>query len=232
MDWQCDPGVPVLVPRRDDGGRRDKVWQTIRERVWRDANVIEGHHTDGPFNRSAAVNTAAREAGDWDVAVIADSDSLTIPNQVHAAVTLARASGRLVIAHSRWVNITLDEQNDFLGAGWISHDDNRMAYTFTVSSMLAVPRTVWDTINGMDEHFIGWGWEDRAFARAARVLTGDPLRIHGDVYHLAHDRPDEDTNRGSSPLFRNNRERGRLYSRIRTPEQMTELVADNRCSPQ
>lgn len=228
MDWQCDPGVPVLVPRRNDNGRRDRIWQTIRERVWRDANVVEGHHTEGPFNRSAALNTAARLAGDWDTAVIADSDSLTIPNQVHAAVTLARQTGRMVIAHSRWVNITLEEQDNFLGAGWITHDDQRMAYNFTVSSMLVVPRTVWDTVNGFNERHAGWGWEDRSFVRAVKILTGEPGRIHGDVYHLAHDRPAEDSDRDRSPLFHANKAIYREFLNTRTPQSMADLVARNR----
>jgi hypothetical protein len=35
-----------------------------------DYRVVEGEHTEGPFNRSAAINSAAKLAGNWDVADI------------------------------------------------------------------------------------------------------------------------------------------------------------------
>lgn len=230
--WQVDPGIPILVPRRADHGHRDALWVRLREHVWADANVIEGHHDDGtPFNRSAALNTAADIAGNWDMAVIADADSLVHPTQLHAAVHTAHTTGRVVIAHSRWINIDIDETDEFLNRGMLEHRDDRTFYEHTVSSMLVVPRRVWDATNGMDETFAGWGCEDRAWIRAARILTGDPIRIHGDVYHLAHDRPTEDTQRAQSPLFLANRARLREYQAVTTPEAMARLVATNRKAP-
>ena len=67
----------ILVPRRDDNGYRDELWAWTQgwwEREQSHMPIIEGYHTDGLFNRSAAINTAARIAGDWDVAVIIDAD--------------------------------------------------------------------------------------------------------------------------------------------------------------
>lgn len=228
--WQVDPGIPVLVPRRADHGHRDALWARIRDHVWADANVIEGHHDDDtPFNRSAALNTAADLAGNWDMAVIADADSLVHPTQLHAAVHAARTTGRVVIAHSRWVNVDLEEHDTFLNHGVLKHRDDRTFYEHTVSSMLVVPRPVWDAVNGFDAaHFRGWGVEDRAFMRAVKVISGDPVRLHGDVYHLAHDRPAEDTNRHQSETFLANRGRYREYIAAGTPEAMKELVAANR----
>ena len=50
---------------------RDALWVFCRP-WWHDRfpdwPIIEGHHVTGLFNRAAAVNAAARLAGDWDVA--------------------------------------------------------------------------------------------------------------------------------------------------------------------
>ena len=48
-----------LVPRREDNGHRDKLWEYCRTRwesYFPDIPIYEGHHDAGPFNRSAAVN--------------------------------------------------------------------------------------------------------------------------------------------------------------------------------
>jgi hypothetical protein len=66
-----------LVPRRNDNGPRDKLWAYCRARwetYFPDIPIFEGHHDDGPFNRSAAVNRAAKLAGEWDLGIVIDSD--------------------------------------------------------------------------------------------------------------------------------------------------------------
>lgn len=218
--------VPVLVPRRADGGRRDHIWKRILEDVWQPDgwHVVEGHH-DGPrpFNRSAALNTAAQLAGHWQLAVIADADSLVDPRQLAGAIDLAAKTGRLVIAHSEWVNVTLDETDHFLASRALRHDDDRTIYRFTVSSMLVVPRHVWDTVHGFDERFTGWGCEDQAFARCCRILTGEPERMYGPVFHLDHDRPRADVHRQHDSGYLANRALWRRYQAAKTPAQMRDV---------
>lgn len=223
-----DLGIPVLVPRRADHGRRDKVWAQLCERVWWGQTVVEGHHEGGLFNRSAALNTAAAAAAEWDLAVIADADSFVPDGQLAGAIALARRTGHMVIAHSRWVNVELDETRQILEHGWIEYRDHRQVLEFTVSSMLVVPRIVWDVVNGFDERFEGWGCEDRAFARACKVLDAPPLRIDGPVFHLAHERPVEDVKRRRSAAFLANERRWQQYLSARTQDAMQAMVAGNR----
>jgi hypothetical protein len=89
--------VAFLVPRRRDGGQRDRVWEYCRRR-WEtylpDVAVYEGHHDEGPFNRSAAVNRAAELAGDWRVGIVIDSDVLLSISQATAAIETARETDR------------------------------------------------------------------------------------------------------------------------------------------
>src|SRR5690606_5731293 len=100
-EYHEDP-VPILVPRRADGGHRDRVWDVLKEAHWGNLDgyrVVEGHHIEGPlFNRAAAINTAARIAGNWSVAVIVDGDVFIPREQVDKAVADARATGRVVAA--------------------------------------------------------------------------------------------------------------------------------------
>lgn len=217
--------VPVLVPWRTDHDRREAIWGTLRKRAWDGWTVIEGQSPDGPFNRSAALNDAARKAGAWDLAVIADADSFVSPGQLAGAITTARETGRLTFAFSLWVDVWPDEHDRLLDEGWLPWRDKRLILGHTVSSMLVVPRTVWDQVGGFDEHFAGWGCEDVAFARACKILTGDPERIYGTVWHLAHSEPVKgDPERSGSPEYRANRERWRLYRRATTPRQIRALL--------
>src|SRR5690606_17470396 len=139
--------VVVLVPRRSDGGRRDQVWAWLLDR-WNSEHptwpVIEGHHTDGPFNRSAAVNKAARiatEAYDPDVFVIADADSLVDARQLSNAVLTAAQSGQITFAfdHFRYLGRTMTEKIlDGYEGDWLKGVE--FTLTGTCSSMVVVPR--------------------------------------------------------------------------------------------
>lgn len=225
--------VPILVPRRRDDGPRDEIWDGIMREYWYDANLYEGYHeTDGPFNRSAAINTAADLAGDWDVAVIADADSvLADMGKLWGATALAMKTQQLVIPHSRWVNIDQDETEEFLETTKpiVRWKKTRTIYSLTLSSILVVPRSVWDTVNGFDERFVGWGWEDTAFMYAVDHMTPGHIRLEGDVYHLAHERPHADINRQLDPGFIANSNHFRnLYKRSTTAAQLRRVVTKNR----
>src|SRR4051812_30784029 len=78
-----------LVPRRSDGGRRDEIWAWVKAR-WEheqpDIPIYVGHHDEGKFNRSLAVNLAAQEAGEWDNAIISDADSFVGAQQIRDAI--------------------------------------------------------------------------------------------------------------------------------------------------
>lgn len=221
----------VLVPRREDHGRRDENWAALRH-LWaaRPFPLIEGHHDDGPFNISRARNTAAEAAGGWDVAVFADADSWVSDAQLACALRLAAEHDRMVVAHDRWVNVEPDEIQSWLAGDGLEWRDTRQTVTFGVSSVIVVPRPVFEAVNGFDERFVGWGLEDNAFARANRLIVGRPLRVLGDVYHLAHDRPAEDVKKTQSPTYLRNRQHYFEYKRALTRDAMLDLVAGNRCS--
>jgi hypothetical protein len=189
--------VVVLVPRRADGGRRDQIWEYVRSRwtaehpAWR---IVEGHHDEGLFNRSAAINAAAADAGDFDVAIIADSDSFVSAAQIDAAVARAVETGQMTLAYDRFTYLTHDMSNavmaGFDGNWWTGSE---WSMTGTCSSMVVVTRKLWDQVGGFDEGFVGWGAEDVGFSLAAQTFGSGLQRVPGDVWHLWHVTADRDS---------------------------------------
>lgn len=192
-DWTPAPDlrVVVVVPRRSDGGRRDELWGYVK-RWWGEHfpawPIIEGHHDDGPFNRSKAINDALRDR-EWDVVFITDGDSFVDdPRQVAEAVARAAGTGRISFAHNHFVGLK-QRPSDAILAGEATPrfpTDRWWDDRNTASSALAVPRSLWDRVGGFDERFVGWGGEDVAFSLACNVLGGGEERVRGKVWHLWH----------------------------------------------
>ena len=223
--------VVVLVPRRAGDARRDGVWGWCRAN-WRlhhpDWPIFEGHHNFGPFSVAAARNEAARRAGAWDVAVIADADVWVDPARVQAAVRRAAETGRVVWAFDRWCGLTLAGSTRLMATGEAREDDIAEVVPDSVAGVFAIPRAAWDRIGGYDERFRGWGFEDVAFAYAALLLVGGE-HLEGPVWHLWHKRSRERD--PHQPLYRANRKLGDRYRRAfvdRDPEAMDALLAEAR----
>jgi len=221
---------PVLVPRRRDFGRRDEIWAHLKETHWADFNIIEGVHEEtGPFNRSLAINRAADLAGDWEYAIIADADSTVTHRQIEQGLYVAQLTKSLVIPHSRWVNVDEDETEVYFEGKPLIWRKDRIKYNCTLSSVLIVPRWIWDAVNGFDERFVGWGWEDTAFMHAVDTMTSGHIRLEGDVLHFAHDRPVADTGRQLDHGYIANTNHYRSqYKRARSASELARVVARNR----
>jgi hypothetical protein len=185
--------IPVLVPWRPDGGRRDNLWRYVRRSFWSTLpgfRIVTGRSPDGPFNRSAAVNDAAALAGRWRVAVIADNDTWVPPAQLSAAVAMAQETGRLTAAFSRVVELSHDYTDRLLDGSATLADFNvdrvRTEPLGVQSSMLVVSHALWEQVGGFDVKFQGWAGEDNAFWKACAILGGEPARIDGCAFHLWH----------------------------------------------
>lgn len=219
--------IPLLVPRRPDNGRRDALWAFCRDwwaRNLPDLKPVEGDHLDGPFNRSAAINSAADLAGAWDVAVVADADVVADTRQVTEAVDRARSTGRMTLAFTDYAALRqqmTDRVIDGYNGSWAGGVELKMKTH--VSSLIAVPRTLWDTVGGFDDRFIGWGHDDVSFAAACRVLGGGIDRIPGTVWHLWHPKSPE-TRKG--PYLEASRALAGRYHAAWTPDAMRSLVAE------
>lgn len=182
--------VIVAVPRRPDNGRRDEVWAWVKARWERerpDWPIIEGLHLNGDFNRSKAINQAAADGGDWDVMMIADSDSIVGVDEAVAAAERAHETGQVTFAfeHFAYLRKSMSDRimHGYSGNWWPGVE---WTMTHTCSSMLAVPRKPWNECKGADEGFVGWGGEDIAISLMLQTFGGGMQRIPGTVWHLWH----------------------------------------------
>jgi GT2 family glycosyltransferase len=228
----------LVVPRLADDGERDRLWAYCRRHCETELpalEIVEGYHEgDGPFNRSAAINRAAE--GEWDFAVILDSDTIVDAEQVLAGIELAEETGALVLPYKlrnmlseAGTSAILDGHVGSWEPWVIARERNR------VSCCVIVPRALWDAVGGFDERFEGWGGEDEAFHAACAAL-GVVRRLDGANWHLWHaPSPHYDT---STPLYRqalrltqryrqaavNEFEMRRLLRESRAPDQVALVV--------
>lgn len=222
--------VVILVPRRAGIADRDRLWAYCRER-WETEHptwpIFFGESPDGPFNRSAAINDAARQAGDWDVALVVDADVVADPEQVVAAIDRAAETNRLTFAYTKYHALSENFTKQVLGGfrgDWTPGIKTRMGTH--VSSILAVPRPLWDLVGGFDERCEGWGHDDTIFAHVCRVMGGGCERIPGIVWHLFH-KPSPEARKGTGG-HRASGALARRYWAIQTPEEMWRFLADRK----
>lgn len=181
----------IVAPFRSDGGYRDRNWRAARAR-WEPLGVpvIDADSGDDPFSRAKSRNLAAAHADPWDVAVFVDADvMLASVRQALEAAIVADRDGRMVYAHD-FLTLLDPEATEMVldgdePAGVVS---GLTRHPHTLSSALAVPRALWDTVGGYDPRFVDWGWEDLAFMAACHTLGGRTGRVTGDAYHLWHPR--------------------------------------------
>jgi hypothetical protein len=228
------PRVVIGVPRRDGNRERDLTWAWVR-RWWQEHfpewGLFEGHHLEGPFNRSAAVNRAAgyadwQQEQPWDVLVIIDSDVIADPELVRQGVQLALESGRMVLPFD--VRLDLNQRGSARVMG--GHQGNwrrfvQHTYTDMCSSVVIVSRALWDATGGFDEGFVGWGFEDNAFAAACETFGGGPpIKLHGDVWHFWH--PTATEGKRGTPSHQRNRARADRYLAVRGDREATRALRE------
>lgn len=185
--------TPVfIVPRRSDpsAADRDQLW-TFCKKWWTDAfpdwEIYEHPGPDGPFNRGAAINSAVKNAKDWDVLVIIDGDVVADPQQVESAVKIAASTGQMTFAFTDYVALNQAMTRQVLHGNkgdWSR--GARLKMSSHVSSIVVVPRNMWSRVHGFDARCNGWGYDDVIFTDACRTLGGGVNRVPGTVYHLHH----------------------------------------------
>ena len=223
--------VVVLVPRRAGDPVRDRAWEFVKAR-WEVQGwpIYVGSHEKGPWNASAARNEAAQLAGNWDVAIFLDAD--TVPRDFDAirrGVTLA-AAGSFVRPYRRYVNLDEAASQAVLETGILPASPARPTSGSTASRSCptrpaaspSCPRDLFDKVRGYDERFVGWGSEDAAFGLAASTMGGFK-QLDGEVWHLWHPTQERDPN---APQYKANVALRRRYEVARRPAAMRELIAE------
>lgn len=165
-----------------------------------------------------AARTAALEHPDRRVFLIADND--LIPSEPHLLEALARLDQHAAVTpHSTTLMTTPEGRAEYLRNGRTALHE---AQAKGSRSYVVITRDTFAAVNGMDEKFIGWGPEDRAFLYSVKKQAGSVLELTGARLHLWH--PTDPTKRDALMLERN-RARMRAYHHA-TPIKAAQLARE------
>ncbi len=161
-----------------------------------DAHVVDVDTDHELFCLAACRNEIVRraEAGGYDVAVLADADTLPEPVPLTTAINLAALDQRVGITR---VHLPYTEYRSLRRDGTDQALDGvpldrcaHMVVPFATSGVYVTTPTAWWASGGQDERFQGWSPEDMAWLISHRLLLGaEPARHEGRVYALHHESP-------------------------------------------
>jgi hypothetical protein len=223
--------VDVLIPWRAGCPHREAAlaWALSQyATIHPDWTVIVGECPPGAWVKAVAVDDALSRST-AGVVVVADADVWC--GGLAPAVTTLDNGASWVIPHNLLHRLDQTATAAVLagarpGSFRGRHDMHaQRPYQGYAGGGVTVLRA--DTLRSvpLDPRFAGWGQEDRSHARALTLLTGTPVRLGADLWHLWH-----------PPQQRVSRSKGsqeswalaERYRRARTPEAMRSLLDEGR----
>lgn len=222
--------VGIVLPWRDTPERIEGFEAALRwhTEIFPDFTFYKSDSVGEKFNPSEARNRGCLEAiaDGCDVLVVLDADTLFHRLGIIEAIQAAIRTGFVCYPYTYVVDLSLDETVQYLsgrinlelfternggpGTGLANH----------VGSGWVMTSETFKRLNGWDENFKGWGYEDNAFQEAHLKMLGAPMvRAFGRCYRLNH----EGRDLGSIDA---NRIRFSLYS-ASTEDSIEELVSTN-----
>ena len=185
--------VSFLIPFQFDSGPREASFHWIKrytENMFPGAEICIGESSTIPFNKSKAVNNAAKRAT-RDILVLLDADIFCDPDIIRQSIALLEKS-TWVIPYKRILKVSQEDTSLVLQskASWPIHFGlTRSEYIEApayVGALNIIPRKCFEMVGGFDERFVGWGREDDVFSFAVDTLCGHYLRLEAEIYHLWH----------------------------------------------
>jgi GT2 family glycosyltransferase len=177
----------TVVPWRPGEFRREMNWTITKPYLEKLGWPIFTGDAKGPWSRARAVNAAAREAGDWDVMLISDADTIGDPDLINAAATIAFRRNGAIRPHDKLWMLTPEQTADFRRFGRHGTIINFKTKCNPGGGLLVVSRVAWDTVGGYDESFVDWGHEDSHLNTRLLAETYWDM-LEGSAYHLWHPR--------------------------------------------
>jgi hypothetical protein len=181
--------VVTCVPWRGGKAEREELWRIVRPHLEGLGWPIFTGDREGPWSRAAACNAAAAAAGEWDVALFADADTIPEPDTVMQAVERVVEHGGAIRPHDHLWTLSAGEMRLFRMRGEINFQPRR---TNPGGGLLVITRRAFDAVGGFDERFVGWGHEDSHMATML-LVEADWDRLPGNAWHLYHERDSADT---------------------------------------
>lgn len=207
--------ISFCIPFRTDNAQREISFQFITQTLkkeWPDDEILISDTGHRPFNRSASRNEAGEHAKGHTL-VFLDADSYVPLIQLRQAIEMSERH-EWGFPFDLYYSLTAPGSLKFMTADdHFDFDTNDAIYTFpgpdpfdrpaSVGGCVIVKKHAFVRVGGYDERFIGWAFEDRAFAYSLEAFYGPAFRAAGPLYHLWH--PDVETDKFAHPQMEANR---------------------------
>jgi hypothetical protein len=188
----------IVVPWRAAAGREqsfDLAWR-YNNKEFADFKVYFSDSVGERFNVSEARNRGCIQAIEdgYKTLVVIDADTIFRRDSILQAIE--EVSANYVISYAYTNTFETNEGSSYLlSIGATSFDEmteGKALYPNHVGSGWAMSSEMFWDINGWDENFKGWGWEDDAFQKAHELLFSSEMsRAPGTCYRLWH--PERDS---------------------------------------
>lgn len=190
-----------MIPWRPGDARRETLWDWCRPEYEALGHPVFTGDSQGPWGRAGAVNAASEAAGDWDLALIGDADTVPDAGSIRRALAWVGDTGGAARPHDeRWM-LTREGTLAFMRRGKEALRPAHFARQWAGGGLLVLTRDAWEAVGGMDSSMVGWGHEDSLFSLA--LLTKSRWdRLPGDAHHLWHPTTDNTARPESSRRYR------------------------------
>lgn len=220
--------IVLVIPWRETPQRIKPLQKVLSwyEQNFSDFVVVLSDSDGERFNLSRARNLGVERAKELGANIIVLNDADTIPEGTTVLKETIDAAMKDNLVHNpyteyRFYNINSTnlyfQSNSFMSLPFhASHTSNAGIWVFKPSS--------WDMVGGMDEKFVGWGYEDTAFERAHETIHGFKLVKHKGVIHAFDHERDPDVLTKPTQDVINNFNLYSKYLTITNPKTMLEFV--------
>lgn len=177
----------IVVPWRDDGQRSagcHAVCERLRS-ILPGVPLLLADSGHEPFNRAASRNLGVRAADPGAIVVVCDADTVpeaqSLKNSIHRAY-----DGRLHYPFAVVNYLTEAGTANMLAGQQPNPEQIENSIPSAQGGIMVMRASTWLAAGGMDERFIGWGYEDNAwYAKVAKTI-GPPTHHAGVAWHLWH----------------------------------------------
>lgn len=150
------------------------------------------HRDTGPFNKAAAVNIGAADAGEGELLCLLDADMLLAPGLLGLAAWQV-ADGCALLPYTDALCLDPVSSRAYIQALQRDVESSAQVWSGYVlrdppGGCVMVTSADFRALGGFDTRFTGWGGEDRDFVERLEV-RGLVRRLAGAMIHLHHERP-------------------------------------------
>ena len=185
-----DIKIAVVIPWRPTPSRIpliDHVTSWYKENI-PSATLIYSDSKRERFSLSAARNLGAKKASSYDVIIHNDADVIPTLQSVLDGIVQTLETNLFSNPYTEFRELTQADTERFLNGEIAIDDAGHNKIPGACSGVVITTPSSWKSVGGLDESFIGWGYEDAALSVAHRTLLGqDFLAIPGIAYSMYHE---------------------------------------------